>query len=627
MRKPVYLLILFFSNLFYHSAIAQTSETDSLFAVLKKYSEDTNKALTYGYLARSLRLTDPASGIDYGKKGILLSRKLNFDKGAAVCYLNVSTAYIYSDNLDTALLYLDTALPYAHKVGDPNRLGLAYLNRADIYRQLQNVNQALKDCETALKYADQANNDDVRARINQTIGSVYYKQEIYASSIAYYYKAIALYRKVGNLRMSATALNNIGLIYKSTGYYDKAIDAAKEAIHILDSLKDITNLSIFNSNLADAYFGKGDYAQSEKYAGKAMEYAVKQNNKSLMALAWENTGNTYVKQKRYTEAITVLNKAIIIYKENEDIDRINNAADLLAEAYALTGNYSKAYEFMVMSKAANDTVVKQRYDDDIAAMQAKFKVNEKDKEIQLLNKDKELQQQKLLRQRLMMTGAVAIALLALIGLWLLINRNKLRQRMKELELRNQIAADLHDEVGSSLSSIHMLSQMATQHGNDPTQKNILERMNNNAKETMEKMSDIVWMIKPGETEAGSLKQKMERFAYEICSSRNIEIEMEIAELEKCKLNMEQRKNIYLIFKEALNNAVKYSGTEKIKVTASMQNKELQLQVKDFGIGFNNNIIKKGNGLDNMQNRAKELHGVLEIINSGKGVTVTLNIPV
>ena len=229
----------------------------------------------------------------------------------------------------------------------------------------------------------------------------------------------------------------------------------------------------------------------------------------------------------------------------------------------------------------------------------------------------------------MLTVAVAaVALLILVGAWMLINRNRLKQRMKELELRNQIAADLHDEVGSSLSSIHMLSQMATQQGNESTHKDILARMSSNAKETMDKMGDIVWMIKPGETEAVSLKQRMERFAYEIGSSKNIEIQMQLDELEKIKLTMEQRKNIYLIFKEAMNNAVKYSGTEKIEVTASLTNKELILQLKDFGKGFDSNIVKKGNGLDNMQHRAKELNGKLAIeSNINTGTNITLVVPV
>lgn len=118
--------------------------------------------------------------------------------------------------------------------------------------------------------------------------------------------------------------------------------------------------------------------------------------------------------------------------------------------------------------------------------------------------------------------------------------------MKELELRNQIAADLHDEVGSSLSSIHMLSQMANT-STDNNQKNILDKVSTNAKETMDRMNDIVWIVKPGETEVGNLSARMERFAHEIYNGKNIVLQMRLDELEKLKLSMEQRKNIYLIF--------------------------------------------------------------------------------
>jgi two-component system, NarL family, sensor histidine kinase UhpB len=99
-------------------------------------------------------------------------------------------------------------------------------------------------------------------------------------------------------------------------------------------------------------------------------------------------------------------------------------------------------------------------------------------------------------------------------------------------------------------------------------------------------------------------------------------------LEKVKLSMEQRKNIYLIFKEAVNNAAKYADTAKLEVAIAVQHKELTLQVKDFGKGFNSHLIKKGNGLDNMQHRAKELHGAIRIHSeAGTGTTIVLTIPV
>jgi signal transduction histidine kinase len=173
----------------------------------------------------------------------------------------------------------------------------------------------------------------------------------------------------------------------------------------------------------------------------------------------------------------------------------------------------------------------------------------------------------------------------------------------------------------------MLSQMASQRGDDVVHKDILSRMSSNAKETMDKMGDIVWMIKPGEAEAANLKQRMERFAYEISSSKNISLQLSVDELEKLKLTMEQRKNIWLIFKEAVNNAVKYSGTDKMEISSRTEGKELLLLVKDFGKGFDTGVIKKGNGLDNMQQRAADLQADLLVDSvAGEGTRVALRLP-
>ena len=312
--------------------------------------------------------------------------------------------------------------------------------------------------------------------------------------------------------------------------------------------------------------------------------------------------------------------------------REHSTVTTLSEAYAKAGNSAQAYKYLKISTTLNDSLVKRQYNDETARLMTAFDVSQKDKEILLLNKDKELQKQKLKQQWLLTAGAFALAVVALIGIGLSINRYRLRQRMKELELRNRIAADLHDEVGSSLSSIHILSQAAAQQPvHDAAHVDILSRVSTNARETMEKMGDIVWMIKPGENEGVSLAQRMERYVYEMCSSQNIASSTVGADvLQTVKLSMQQRKNFYLIFKEALNNAVKYAGTEKLDIRIELQNRQLKLSIQDYGKGFivNGNSNGNGNGLSNMQNRARELGGQLSIDSvHGQGTVITLSFPV
>src|SRR4029078_65679 len=166
--------------------------------------------------------------------------------------------------------------------------------------------------------------------------------------------------------------------------------------------------------------------------------------------------------------------------------------------------------------------------------------------------------QKLSKQRTMIVAIAIIALLALFGVWLLMNRNKLRQRVKEIEIRNKIASDLHDDVGSTLSSIRMYSDIVKNQPNQTeTSKQLLNKISSNSKEMIENMSDIVWMIKPGNDEFSNIENRMLNFANELCSPADIAFEFEkTANTDSIEIPMQQRRDLYLIFKEAINNAVK-----------------------------------------------------------------------
>ena len=128
--------------------------------------------------------------------------------------------------------------------------------------------------------------------------------------------------------------------------------------------------------------------------------------------------------------------------------------------------------------------------------------------------------------------------------------------------------------------------------------------------------------------ATGLAGRMQRFLFDIGESKNIECDFSTKNIESVQLSMADRKNIYLIFKEAVNNAAKYSGTNKIEASLEYHEKRLILTVKDFGKGFDLEHIRRGNGLENIQNRAKELGGKLTInssINIGTEIDLKIKI--
>ena len=191
-------------------------------------------------------------------------------------------------------------------------------------------------------------------------------------------------------------------------------------------------------------------------------------------------------------------------------------------------------------------------------------------------------------------------------------------------MRNKIAHDLHDDVGSTLSSISIMSEVAKQ--KTPQSSMLLEKIGSDAQLIQDSMSDIVWAINPKNDRFENVLQRMKMFASEILEARNIELAFSANEtLNDVKLSMNARKEFYFIFKEAITNIAKYAACKNAAVKISLHNKTVDLLVQDDGHGFDPaHQTMGGNGLYNMQKRAKDLNGTLKIDSQkGKGTTVHL----
>ena len=130
----------------------------------------------------------------------------------------------------------------------------------------------------------------------------------------------------------------------------------------------------------------------------------------------------------------------------------------------------------------------------------------------------------------------------------------------------------------------------------------------------ENMSDIVWTIKSGNDRFENVLQRMNQFASEILDAKNIELDFKTdASLSCFKLTMEQRKNFYLFFKEAINNAAKYADAKKVSVCIAQKDHYVEMNISDDGKGFDTSKIFSGNGMNTLKKRAAELNGDFKII--------------
>jgi len=208
-------------------------------------------------------------------------------------------------------------------------------------------------------------------------------------------------------------------------------------------------------------------------------------------------------------------------------------------------------------------------------------------------------------------------------------RFRLNQLLRLHKVRNKISSDLHDDLGSTLSSISVYTEIVRKQSKENLP--MLDKIGESSRKMIESMSDIVWAINPDNDSFENLIERMRSFTHEMLSMKNIEYTFEADEkLNTMKLKMDQRKNIFLIFKEAIHNLVKYSEATHAKIILAYENNKLLLSLHDNGKGFDRNSIltddqkRGGNGLKNMHRRAKEIEADLRIASeAGKGTSIEL----
>ncbi len=188
----------------------------------------------------------------------------------------------------------------------------------------------------------------------------------------------------------------------------------------------------------------------------------------------------------------------------------------------------------------------------------------------------------------------------------------------------QVSRDLHDDIGSSLSGINMLSQLAHEKLNQSdlgTANELLQKINTYSNEVIEKVSDMAWLLKPNQESLLILLNKLKVYGSAAAISKNIQLHFDtIPEFRGKDLSIRQRKTIFLVSKEAINNAIKYSVCKNIFYKLESTDNKIRLIIKDDGNGFSISEMNNGSGLSNIKARADDIGGILNIQTQPAGGT-------
>lgn len=546
--------------------------------------------------------------------------KYNYNQAAGLFYKN-------QGEYKLALPYMLDNLRLWTKP-DENRAGLL-LNLGNLYSKLGDFKAAADYHLQSLRLFEILKNLRGQAFCLHSLGNDFFQMHELVVAETYFQKSLQLKNQLGDARGIMTTTISLGDVYKDMNKYRQAEEYYKTGLADARKMKLLADEARALHQYGLLYKRMGENQKARESFTRSMSISKQVGDSITLATTRSEMRNLDLNEQNKVKVETEMLDGLNTFIRNGDRQQESIEYYRLSEYYASTKNFEKALEYSKKYEALKDSLEGNAVLIQVKTLEQQFKNDQKEKEIELLKKDQELHKLEISQQRAN-TSIIIVALISVIVISiLLINRYRVlnrTRRLVELErMRNTIARDLHDDIGSTLSSINIISQMALKDANGSSSH--FQRIAQHSSSMMESMSDIVWSINPNNDSLEQVISKMKEFSAEILDPLDIRYTFSGEEnLQAIKLDVSTRKNLFLIFKEAVNNAAKYSSANAITIHFKKENGGLSLSIQDNGKGFDVMSNSSGNGLRNMKARAENLHGKLDLKSSLTGTAVTLSVP-
>ncbi len=538
-----------------------------------------------------------------------------------VAYNNLATVYYSLDDRPKAIEYAKKSLVYREKTGDIPRLSIGCCNISQFYTGVNNE-EAEKYLQQCIKYAMQSKQESRIIHSYVTAANLYNANKKPNEALEYELKAISLLEKdKKNNAMLARRYMATGTLYSQLNADSNLIHSYfNKSLSLLQSMSDKISLRDFYVQLSNYYTEKKNYAAAYENYKKYILYRDSIVNEKTQA------------------SIAEINTRYETEKKDNEISRLNTTQrikqlEIEKQKAVIEGNVATAkqkqneIDLLSKSQELRDIKIKQQ-DEELEKQLLQSRTSAQ--QLQLTEKENLLRQKQLKNQKLIRN--LLIAGLALFFLWgiTFFNRYQLKKKLEQqnslLLMRNNISQDLHDDIGASLSNINILNELARRNISQPEKsKEYLSKASEDIQRISESLSDIVWNINPRNDDLQNLFVRMKRYAADMLDGKNINGQFDFPVNEtNLALSMTQRRDLYLIFKEAVNNLIKYSDAKNAMIKITATDHIMEMVVQDDGKGFERKKTREGNGLQNMEHRAKATgSNVLVQSTPGAGTIVKL----
>jgi two-component system, NarL family, sensor histidine kinase UhpB len=526
--------------------------------------------------------------IDYQKKGIE-AREIAKDKsGLIIANNNLSQLYLLKGNKDQSLIEATKAVAYAEELKNPKLLGVSYGCMTMYYTYNKNFPEALLWQTKSMQLYEGIDDKQQLSRLYVSAANLANAMKDSSLALSYFDKALNVSKALNNKENVANVYEKMSNYYSSHNDYKNALKYYKNFLQNKDSIN-------AKSNAAKIEEIKTQY-ETEKKDNEIKKLQIEQKIKTLQ-LDKQNallTGNELLAKKKEAEIQLLSKEAAMLVQRGELQNlKITQQDELIEKQQLIAKNNAQQIE-----------------------------INKKAQFI----KENELMTQKKIKYLL-----IAGLFIGLLFTGLFINRLQLKKKIEQqnalLQIRNSISKDLHDEIGSTLTSISILSnvsELALE--KQPIQaKEMIHQIAMQSKSIQQSMSDIVWSIRPENESVENLTTRIREYAAQTLEPLNISTTIDLNEnVITQKLPMQYRKEILLICKEALNNIAKHSGASKATIGIIRQSQTLVLSITDNGVWKGSS---SGTGTKSMAERATAIGGKLKIEHGDNGTSIKAIIPI
>ncbi len=433
------------------------------------------------------------------------------------------------------------------------------------------------------------NNDTQKNVCLQALATWYIQDGKLEKAEGIYKDQIKIIKSPSALLYSYQGLGNISFLQKK---YDDAIINFKKTISIAKSTNELYMLDVFYGDLSKSYYAQNDLRLASIYIDSS------------------------------------------IFHKGSNLSNKLSAYHLKAKILASLKDYKGSYEALYTRNTIQDSLNRRNVAELTNKLDAAYKAKEKDETISRLEDDNNLAREVNYKDRIIKYLLSIILLLIAASFMITIRQMKRRKLIDEqnaiMAEQSRISADLHDDIGSTLSSISIYSELASKfYTSEPVKaQDMIQKISGHSRDLMERMEDIIWSLKSVDQESISIKNRITQYTKDSFAESTISIDIEIDDMVNViMISNKMRKNLLLVSKEALHNIAKYSNATAMKISMGVDNNTIAFEISDNGVGFDSANSKKGNGLINIKKRIIEMNGNVEIISSlGHGVKIKGNLP-